>query len=163
LIVIKADRPRQLTILENKGELAMSNLRETRESIGERLKRWYAATADAIGEAKLLAGLDEESVKLLAQDCAITPQELRDLIRKGPHASDELLALMDAIGIDKREAQLLEPDQLREMHVTCAYCGERSRCRAALADGSAHTEFGYYCGNTELLLDMWSKPEFRSK
>lgn len=141
----------------------MNNTTDDRENLAEKLKRWYATTVEAIGEAKLLASLDDETVKLLAQDCSLTPQELRDLVRKGPHASDEMLALMDSLGIDRQEAQLAGPAEFREMHVTCAHCGEKSRCREALADGTANTEFGYYCANTDVLLDLWARPQLRVK
>jgi hypothetical protein len=68
----------------------MGNASLVTETLGDRLKRWCATTLSAIEEAKLFASLDNETVKLLAQDCALSPQELRDLVRKGPHASDEM-------------------------------------------------------------------------
>ncbi|UIY30592.1 hypothetical protein LZK73_08715 [Neorhizobium galegae] len=97
----------------------------TPENLTGRLKRWCSATWAAINEAKLLASLDDETVKLLAQDNALSEQELRELIAKGPHAADEMLALMKLLNIDPEEARLEEPAEFREMHVTCVHCGEK--------------------------------------
>jgi hypothetical protein len=138
-------------------------LAPTPENLTDRLKRWCSATWEAINEAKLLASLDDETVKLLAQDNALSEQELRDLIAKGPHAADEMLALMKLLHIDPEEARMEEPAEFREMHVTCAHCGEKTRCRRELADGSAAADFANYCGNAELLDDMRSRPELLTK
>ncbi|WP_117194084.1 DUF6455 family protein [Rhizobium terrae] len=141
----------------------MDNMVATPENLTDRLKRWCTTAWEALGEAKLLASLDDETVKLLAQDCALSEQELRDLIRKGPHAADEMLKLMKLLGIDAAEAKLAEPAEFREMHVTCAHCREKSRCRRELANGMAKTDFPEYCGNADLLLDMRARPELRSE
>lgn len=138
-------------------------LAPTPENLTDRLKRWCSATWEAINEAKLLASLDDETVKLLAQDNALSEQELRDLIAKGPHAADEMLALMKLLNIDPKEASLEEPAEFREMHVTCAHCGEKTRCRRELADGSAAADFANYCGNAEMLDDMRSRPELLAR
>jgi hypothetical protein len=135
----------------------------TPENLTGRLKRWCSATWAAVNEAKLLASLDDETVKLLAQDNALSEQELRELIAKGPHAADEMLALMKLLNIDPEEARLEEPAEFREMHITCVHCGEKTRCRRELIDGSAAVDFASYCGNAELLDDMRSRPELLAK
>ncbi|EUB94961.1 hypothetical protein PMI07_002739 [Rhizobium sp. CF080] len=141
----------------------MDNTIHTPENLADRLKRWCSATWEAINEAKLLASLDDETVKLLAQDNALSEQELRDFIAKGPHAADEMLALMKLLNIDPEEASLEEPAEFREMHVTCTHCGEKTRCRRELADGSAAADFANYCGNAEMLDDMRSRPELLAR
>lgn len=131
----------------------------THQNLASRIASWCSSTWDAIEEAKLLASLDDETVKLLAQDNALSERELRDLIRKGPHAADEMLALMKLLNIDAEEVRLAEPAEFRAMHVTCAYCTEKSRCRRELADGSAANDFPAYCGNAEDLNAMRARPE----
>ncbi|CDZ27658.1 DUF6455 family protein [Neorhizobium galegae] len=133
------------------------------ENLTHRLKRWCSATWTAINEAKLLASLDDETVKLLAQDNALSAQELRELIAKGPHAADEMLALMKLLNIDPEEARLEEPAEFRDMNITCAHCGEKTRCRRELADGSAASDFASYCGNADVLDDMRNRPELLAK
>lgn len=136
----------------------MENMTGTPENIAERLKRWLTATFEAVGEAKLLASLDDETVKLLAQDNALSEQDLRDLIRKGPHAADEMPALMALLGINPEDVRLGDPSNYRDMHVACAHCGEKARCRRELADGSATQDFTEYCGNAERLADLMPRP-----
>jgi len=129
------------------------------QNIASRIARWCSTAWDAVEEAKLLASLDDETVKLLAQDNVLSQQELLQLIRKGPHAADEMLALMKLLHIDAEEAKLAEPAEFRTMHVTCACCGEKARCRRELADGSATADFAAYCSNAEDLNAMRARPE----
>lgn len=137
----------------------MDNTLEAPENLIDRLRRWYVAARETMGEAKLLASLDDETVKLLAQDNALTVDELRSLIRKGPHAGDEMVALMRLLGIDPDKARLAEPEAFREMHVACAHCGAKSRCRQDLAGENGETDLPGYCGNTAQLSIMRATPE----
>jgi hypothetical protein len=70
---------------------------------------------------------------------------------------------MDALCLDANEAQLSDPAAFREMHVTCARCGEKSACRKALDNGTAATEFTAYCGNAGQMLDIKNRPELLLK
>ncbi|MFB9951083.1 DUF6455 family protein [Rhizobium puerariae] len=131
----------------------------THESLAARVARWCSTTWEAVEEARSLASLDDETVKIIAHDNALSRDDLVSLIRRGPHAADEMGALMRLLNIDPEEAKLASPAQFREMHMTCSRCTEKARCRRELADGTAATDFVGYCGNADQLNEMRARPE----
>ncbi|MCC2609322.1 DUF6455 family protein [Neorhizobium sp. Rsf11] len=131
----------------------------THENFVSRIARWCSTTWDSIEEAKVLASLDDETVKILAHDNAMSRDEFISLIRRGPHAADEMASLMRLLNIDPEEVKLAEPLEFRDMHITCSKCQEKARCRRELADGAAVADFADYCANAELLNEMRARPE----
>lgn len=129
------------------------------ESLASRIARWCSTAWDTVEEAKTLASLDNETIEMLARDNALSKDELVSLIRRGPHAADEMLALMRVLNIDTEEAKLIGPLEFREMHITCSRCGEKARCRRELAEGTAAAAFAGYCGNADHLDEMRARPD----
>lgn len=129
------------------------------ESLASRIARWCSSAWDTVEEAKVLASLDNEMIEVLARDNALSKDEFVSLIRRGPHAADEMLTLMRVLNIDPEEVRLLEPLEFREMHINCSNCGEKGRCRRELADGTAAIDFASFCGNADHLNEMRARPE----
>lgn len=120
-----------------------------------RCARAWEARAEADG----INRMREETLWELAHDCSVTPDQLLQLVKAGPHAADEMNALMAALGIDPDGAARTYPDQFRDMQLNCSTCTSKARCRNDLAHQVAAREYGRYCGNAEHLNGMRTDPD----
>jgi hypothetical protein len=94
-----------------------------------------------------LGQLDREEVQRIAGDFRISPDDLDELVRNGPHAADELPQMLKALGIDETSLARLEPLVLRDMARVCSLCQDKPRCRDDLAAGTADKHYEEYCLN----------------
>lgn len=94
-----------------------------------------------------LGQLDREEVQRIAGDLRISPDDLDELVRNGPHAADELPHMLKALGIDEAALARLEPLVLRDMARVCSLCQDKARCRDDLAAGTADKHYEEYCLN----------------
>ena len=94
-----------------------------------------------------LGQLDREEVQRIAGDFRISPDDLDELVRNGPHAADELPHMLKALGIDEASLARLEPLVLRDMARVCSLCQDKARCRDDLAAGTADQHYEEYCLN----------------
>ncbi|WP_407157503.1 DUF6455 family protein [Bradyrhizobium sp. STM 3557] len=95
--------------------------------------------------------LDREEVQRIAGDLRISPDDLDELVRSGPHAADELPRMLKALGIDEAALTRLEPLVLRDMARVCSLCQDKARCRDDLAAGTADRHYEEYCLNAPTL------------
>jgi transcriptional regulator with XRE-family HTH domain len=98
-------------------------------------------------ELSEIGQLDREAVERIAGDLRISPGDLDELIRSGPHAAAELPRMLKALGIDEAVLARTEPLVLREMERVCALCKDKARCRDDLAVGTADQHYEEYCLN----------------
>jgi hypothetical protein len=91
--------------------------------------------------------LDREAMARIAGDLRISPDDLDELVRSGPHAADELPRMLAALGIDETALARTEPLVMRDMARVCSLCRDKTRCRADLAAGTAEHHFEDYCLN----------------
>jgi len=84
-------------------------------------------------------------------DCGITPEQLIELAKAGPHAADEMIEMMRALSIDPTEVQLRFRNQFRDMQINCSHCASKGECRKDLKIGSAPEHFIDYCANADEL------------
>jgi len=91
--------------------------------------------------------LDREEVHRIAGDLRISPDDLGELVRNGPHAADELPHMLKALGIDEAALARLEPLVLRDMARVCSLCQDKARCRDDLAAGIGDKHYEEYCLN----------------
>ncbi len=68
-----------------------------------------SAELDEIGR------LSYQDLEEVANDCGMTTLQLVDVIKAGPHGSDELLALMKALNIDPDGRPRIQSAQFRDM------------------------------------------------
>jgi uncharacterized protein DUF6455 len=94
-----------------------------------------------------LGQLDRESMQRIAGDLRISPDDLDELVRNGPHAADELPHMLKALGIDEAAIARFEPLVLRDMARVCSLCQDKARCRDDLAAGTADKHYEEYCLN----------------
>jgi hypothetical protein len=92
----------------------------------------------------------------IAGDLRVSSNDLDELVRKGPHAADELPKLLKALGIDEAGLARTQPLVLRDMERVCALCHSKTQCDRDLAAGTSAGHYEGYCLNapTIELLDQ---------
>ena len=83
----------------------------------------------------------------IANDMGVSPGELDALIRRGPHAADQLPKMLEALGIDEADLARVEPLVLRDMERVCSLCGHKRQCDRDLAAGTSAAHYEGYCPN----------------
>ncbi|HYJ18362.1 MAG TPA: hypothetical protein VEW72_04235, partial [Burkholderiales bacterium] len=62
----------------------------------------------------------------IARDLSVSPAELDSFVRLGPHASDELPKLLEALNIDEAKLSQTQPVLQRDMVRVCAACQQKA-------------------------------------
>jgi transcriptional regulator with XRE-family HTH domain len=91
--------------------------------------------------------LDRSDFDRIAGDLRVSPTDLDELVRKGPHAADELPKLLKALGIDQADLARTQPLVLRDMERVCALCHSKRQCDRDLAAGTSAEHYEGYCLN----------------
>jgi hypothetical protein len=91
--------------------------------------------------------LDRADFDRIASDLRVSPDDLEQLVRNGPHAADELPKLLKTLGIDEATLADTQPFLLRDMERVCAMCEHKRRCDRDLADGASAERYKDYCAN----------------
>ncbi|TPQ32629.1 hypothetical protein C2U70_21260 [Bradyrhizobium guangdongense] len=102
-------------------------------------------------ELKEMRELDRYNFDRIASDLRVSPGELEQLVRNGPHAADELPKMLEALGIDEERLSRTQPLLLRDLERVCALCPDKARCHRDLAAGEAAEHFHEYCLNADTL------------
>jgi len=98
-------------------------------------------------ELNELRQMDRADFERIADDLRVSPTDLDELVRHGPHAADELPLMLKALGIDARKLARIEPMLLRDMERVCAMCNQKTRCDRDLIAGTAADHYEGYCLN----------------
>ena len=91
--------------------------------------------------------LDRVEFDRIANDLRVSPDDLDELVRHGPHAADELPQMLKALGIDENSLAASQPLLLRDMERVCALCDHKRQCDHDLAEGTAAEHYREYCLN----------------
>lgn len=91
--------------------------------------------------------LDTAEFDRIASDLRVSPADLNELVRQGPHAADELPKLLEALGIDQNDLARIEPMVLHDMERVCALCAHKRECDRDLAAGTSAEHYKGYCLN----------------
>jgi transcriptional regulator with XRE-family HTH domain len=83
----------------------------------------------------------------IASDLRVSPHDLSELVRQGPHAADELPKLLKVLGIDEAALARTQPLVLRDMERVCALCHSKAQCDRDLAAGTSAEHYEGYCLN----------------
>jgi hypothetical protein len=102
--------------------------------------------------------MDTVEFDRIASDLRVSPGELDTLVRRGPHAADELPQLLKALGIDAAALARTEPLVLRDMARVCALCSHKRECDRDLAAGSSAEHYEGYCLNASTI-DSLAQPK----
>ena len=117
------------------------------ESVIDLFARWLEHRRE-IAE---LCTCDAISREKIAIDLGVSPGELDQLVRLGPHAADELPKMMAALGLDAKAIARAQPLVMRDLERVCALCARKDRCDLDLAAGTAAPHYKEYCVNAETL------------
>ena len=72
--------------------------------------------------------MDAANFGRIAGELRMSSADLEALVRRGPHAADELPKMLTALGIAQAELACTEPIVLRDMERVCALCNQKRRC-----------------------------------
>jgi hypothetical protein len=95
--------------------------------------------------------MDRSEFDRIAGDLRVTPDDLEELVRQGPHAADELPKMLKALGINEASLARAQPLVLRDMERVCAMCNHKRECDRDLSAGTAAQHYEAYCGNAPTL------------
>ena len=98
-------------------------------------------------ELKEMREMDAGNFGQIASELRMSSADLAALVRRGPHAADELPRMLKALGIDQEALVRTEPLVLRDMERVCALCNQKRRCDRDLAAGTSAAHYGEYCSN----------------
>lgn len=98
-------------------------------------------------EMNELRELNSAEFDRIASELSVSPDDLNQLVRKGPHAADELPQMLKALGIDQEALARTQPLVLRDMERVCALCQQKGECIRDFAAGTAAEHYQEYCPN----------------
>jgi len=93
-----------------------------------------------------LGECDQYEVTRMARDLGVSPRELAEMSRLGPHAADLLSQRMAMLHLDPEALAKREPGTLRDMQRLCSACISKKRCQRELA-GKHGGSWRAYCPN----------------
>jgi hypothetical protein len=102
-------------------------------------------------EMREIRHLDTGLFDDVARDLGMAPTDLERLVRRGPHAADELPRLLAVLGIDAAALARSEPAALRDMERVCISCERKARCNNDLEIGVSARNYEDYCLNTSTM------------
>jgi hypothetical protein len=94
----------------------------------------------------------------IASDLKVSPDDLDELVRQGPHAADELPRLLKALGIEERVLAETELSILRDLERVCAMCRHKRQCHHDLAAGAIAVHYRDYCLNAPTIDELRPTP-----
>ena len=103
--------------------------------------------------------LDRADFDRIACDLRVSPDDLEQLVRNGPHAADELPKLLKTLGIDEATLANTQPFLLRDMERVCAMCEQKRQCDRDLADGTSAERYRDYCANAPTIERLGEGPK----
>ena len=116
-------------------------------SVVERLTHTFSDWLKHRQELSELRQLNNSEFDRIACDLRVSPADLNDLVRHGPHAADELPKLLKALGISEADLERVEPVVLHDMERVCALCANKRECDRDLAAGTSAEHYQGYCLN----------------
>ena len=109
-------------------------------------------------EMRELRDMNSGDFVRIARDLCVSPAELDEVVRQGPHASDELPQLLKALGIDETTLSRAQPVLQRDMMRVCAACQQKALCNHDLDSGALAQRYVEYCPNAPAIDELDQKP-----
>lgn len=131
--------------------------RDRPHSVVERLNHMFRDWLKHRRELKEMRELNTSEFDRIANDLRISPADLNELVRLGPHAVDELPGLLTALGIDGSDLARVEPLVLHDMERICALCEHKRECNRDLAAGTSAEHYQGYCLNASVIGQLGHK------
>ena len=109
-------------------------------------------------EMRELRDMNSGDFARIARDLCLSPAELDEVARQGPHASDELPRLLKSLGIDAATLSRTQPVLQRDMMRVCASCRQKVRCNHDLDAGTLSQRYEEYCPNAPAIEELDERP-----
>jgi hypothetical protein len=123
-------------------------------SVVERLTRTFGDWLKHRQELSEIRQLNTAEFDRIANELLVSPADLNELVRQGPHAADELSQLLKALGINEEELARVEPMVLHDMERVCALCQDKRECDRDLAAGTSSEHYQGYCPNAPTIAQL---------
>ena len=123
-------------------------------SVVERLTHTFSEWLRHRRELSEMRHLNAAEFDRIASDLRLSPADLDELVRHGPHAADELPKLLQALGISQDDLARIEPMVLHDMERVCALCGHKRECDHDLAEGASAEHYQEYCLNAPTIEEL---------
>jgi hypothetical protein len=133
------------------------SMQERSHSVVERLTHTFGDWLKHRRELNEMRQLNTSEFECIAVDLRVSPSDLNELVRRGPHAADELPKLLNAIGIDVNDLARVEPRVLHDMERVCALCEHKRECGRDLAAGTSAEHYQGYCLNAPTIEQLGSE------
>jgi transcriptional regulator with XRE-family HTH domain len=108
---------------------------------------WVVRYRHARGFHHDMMNCSADDVAGIARELRISPSELAEIAKKGPHAADLLQKLLVALGVDANGLTHENPLVMRDLQRLCITCGSKRRCEFDLERGASTENFRDYCPN----------------
>src|SRR5215216_3508540 len=108
-------------------------------------------------EIRELRDMNSGDFARIARDLCVSPAELDEVVRLGPHASDQLPRLLKKLGIDEATLSRTQPVLQRDMVRVCASCRQKARCNHDLDAGTLAQRYEEYCPNAAAIDELSEK------
>jgi hypothetical protein len=131
---------------------------EKPHSVVEQLTHTFSDWLKHRQEFSELRQLNTSEFDRIASDLRVSPADLNELVRHGPHAADELPKLLKALGIDQADLARVEPMVLHDMERVCALCQNKRECDRDLAAGTSAEHYQGYCLNAPTIEQLGRAP-----
>ena len=109
-------------------------------------------------EMRELRDMNSGDFARIARDLCVSPAELDEVVRQGPHASDELPRLLKTLGIDEAPLSRTQPVLQRDMMRVCASCRQKTPCNHDLDTGTLAQRYEEYCPNAPAIEELDERP-----
>jgi uncharacterized protein YjiS (DUF1127 family) len=123
------------------------NVQDQPHSVVERLTHTFSDWIKHRQELNEIRQLNASEFDRIASDLRVSPADLNELVRHGPHSADELPKLLEALGINEADLARVEPLVLHDMERVCALCQHKRECDRDLAAGTSAEHYKEYCLN----------------
>ena len=112
---------------------------------------------DWLKHRREMRDMNSDDFARIARDLCVSPAELDEVVRQGPHASDELPRLLKALGIDEATLSRMQPVLQRDMVRVCASCQQKALCNHDLDAGTLAQRYEEYCPNAPAVEELGHK------
>ena len=130
----------------------------SRRSPGEVVADWWHDWRQRATSSSELAACDQHDVDRIAHDAGLTTYELQQLVRRGPHGADLLLARMAVLGLDPHEVDEVDRATFLDLQRVCTNCDPKRRCKRDLGKRPDDAVWEDYCPNVATLKMLNAMP-----
>ena len=133
---------------------APDNTTDHMPTVVERLAHRFGDWLKHRQELNEMRQLNTSEFDRIAGDLRVSPSDLDELVRHGPHAADELPQLLKSLGITEDDLARVQPMLVHDMERVCSLCANKRECDRDLAAGTSAEHYQGYCPNTSTIAEF---------